>query len=116
MTRLCAQDIDRIQQQAQEQAGEYIRVGMSTCGVAAGADEVYQALVEEAQKRKVAIAIHKCGCLGMCYAEPLVEVRVQGLPVVVYGRVTRDIAHDIIEKHVCNKVLVNDAIFELEVR
>ena len=52
----------------------------------------------------------------MCYAEPLVEVKIDGLPQVTYGKVTKEIAMKIIEKHVCSKMLVNDAIFSLEAK
>jgi NADP-reducing hydrogenase subunit HndB len=91
---------------------DYIKVGMSSCGIAAGAEEVYSFFVEEARKRNIKIDVKKCGCAGSCYAEPLVEVRVEGLPVIVYGRVNKDIAVKIIEKHVISKMLVNDCIFD----
>jgi (2Fe-2S) ferredoxin len=116
MSAFTPQDIEKIHAAAKDSPGEYIKVGMSTCGIAAGADEVYKALVDEAAKRNISIRIAKCGCLGMCYAEPLVEVSVEGLPPIVYGRVTKEIALKIIEKHVCGKSIVNDAVFELEVR
>jgi (2Fe-2S) ferredoxin len=91
---------------------EYIMVGMGSCGIAAGAEEVFAALVEEAKKRNIQIDIRKCGCLGMCFAEPLVEVKVEGLPSVMYGKVNKEIAVKIIEKHVVSKMLVNDCIFD----
>jgi len=95
---------------------DWIKVGMSTCGVAAGAEEVYKTLVEESQKRNIQIDIKKCGCLGMCYAEPLVEVSVEGLPCVIYGRVDKETAIKILEKHVCAKLLVNDSIYDLSLK
>ncbi|MDD5131886.1 MAG: (2Fe-2S) ferredoxin domain-containing protein [bacterium] len=91
----------------------WIKVGMSTCGIAAGADEVYKTFVEEAKKKNLTVDIKKCGCLGMCYAEPLVEVHVEGVPQVIYGKVNKDIAIKILEKHVGTKMLVNDYIFDL---
>ena len=89
---------------------------MSTCGIAAGADEVFKTLVEESKKRNLSIEIKQCGCVGMCYAEPLVEVRVEGLPTVTYGRVDKDVAVKILEKHVCGNTLVKDHIYELNVK
>jgi (2Fe-2S) ferredoxin len=115
MAKLTPKDLDKINQDAKT-ANALIRVGMSTCGIAAGADVVFATLTEEAKKRNAAVEIKKCGCLGMCYAEPLVEVKVEGLPSVIYGKVNKEIAMKIIEKHVCNKMLVNDAIFELGVK
>ena len=89
---------------------------MSTCGIAAGADEVFATLVEEAKKRNLRIEIKKCGCVGMCFAEPLVEVAVDGLPPVIYGKVNKEIAVKILEKHVAGKILVNEYIFDLKVK
>ena len=113
MDKLKPQDLDRISSEKKVAAGDWIKVGMSTCGIAAGADEVLQTLKDEVKKRNVEIDIKKCGCVGMCYAEPLVEVKIDGLPPVTYGRVNKEIAMKIVEKHVCGKMLVNDSIFEL---
>jgi (2Fe-2S) ferredoxin len=90
----------------------YIKVGMSTCGVAAGAEEVYSAFIEEAEKRKTGVKILKCGCIGACYAEPLVEVSVDGMPTVLYGKVTRDVAVKILDKHISQKTIVQDFVFD----
>jgi NADP-reducing hydrogenase subunit HndB len=89
----------------------YISVGMSACGLAAGAEEIFNVLVEEVKKRALPIEVNKCGCIGMCYAEPLVEVKVEGLPTVTYGKVNRDTALKILEKHVAAKMLLNDNIY-----
>ncbi|MBL8027232.1 MAG: (2Fe-2S) ferredoxin domain-containing protein [Fibrobacteres bacterium] len=90
----------------------YIRVGMSTCGVAAGADDVYAAFIEEADKRKTNMKILKCGCIGACYAEPLVEVAVEGMPTVLYGKVNRETAVKILDKHILQKTIVQDFVFD----
>jgi (2Fe-2S) ferredoxin len=117
MGRLTKEDIVRIAgSSVSRKDRDYIRVGMSSCGIAAGAEDVFTALVEEAKKRNIQIDIEKCGCLGMCSVEPLVEVKVDGLPPVVYGRVNREIAIEIIEKHVVSKILVNDCIFDFKVK
>jgi (2Fe-2S) ferredoxin len=91
---------------------EYIKIGMSTCGMAAGADVIYRTFVEETRMRHLTVPVQKCGCNGMCYAEPLVEVKVIGLPIVTYGKVTKDIAVRIVEKHVVEKLLLNECIFD----
>jgi (2Fe-2S) ferredoxin len=96
--------------------GQYIKVGMSSCGIAAGADEVFAVLSAEVDKRKLPVAVKPCGCSGACHAEPLVEVCVDGLPGVTYGRVTADIAMRILEDHVRDKRLVQDYIVDLPVR
>jgi len=90
----------------------YIKVGMSTCGLAAGAQEVFNTLTQEVARRNLNIPVLKCGCVGMCYAEPLVEVAVEGLPTVIYGKVNRDIAVKILDKHVMGKMIVQDYVYE----
>jgi (2Fe-2S) ferredoxin len=111
MTR---EQLDQMKQEAlNKQPKEWIRVGYSTCGVAAGADEVFDVLVEDAQTRNLNIQIKKCGCLGLCSAEPLVEVNVEGVPHVFYGKVNKEIAHKIMDEHVCQKKLVENHIYEI---
>jgi (2Fe-2S) ferredoxin len=96
--------------------GPYIKVGMSSCGIAAGAQEVFTLLKTEAEKRNIAITVKPCGCNGACYSEPLVEVAVDGLPVVTYGKVTIDVAMKILEEHVRDKRIVQDHIVDMPVR
>ncbi len=111
MPKLSQQDLEVLRgQQADKKSS--IAVGMSACGLAAGAEEVYQTFIEEVKKRNLPVEVAKSGCAGMCYAEPMVEVRVEGLPPVTYGRVTKEIAREILERHVMGKTLLNDYIFE----
>jgi len=94
----------------------WIRVGMSTCGIAAGADEVFAALVEEAEKRKIPVSIRRCGCSGRCYAEPLVEVKTAGLPAVTYGKVDRETAVRILDEHVAAGKILNDHVYDVKAK
>jgi len=113
MNKLSPADLDKMSKAPYDKPKDWIKVGLSSCGIAAGADEVFNFFVEEVKKRNLQIEIKKCGCAGMCYAEPLVEVNVEGLPSVIYGSVNKDIATKILEKHVISKMLVNDYIFEV---
>jgi NADP-reducing hydrogenase subunit HndB len=113
MNKLTPGDLDKMSQAPGDRIKDWIKVGMSSCGIAAGAEEVFNFFVEEVKKRNLQIEIKKCGCVGACYAEPLVEVNVEGLPSVIYGAVNKDVATKILEKHVISKRLVNDSIFEV---
>jgi (2Fe-2S) ferredoxin len=112
MAKFTNEDLAKRKISPETVATNYIRVGMSTCGVAAGADEVYAAFIEEAEKRKTNVKILKCGCIGACYAEPLVEVAVEGMPTVLYGKVNRDTAVKILDKHISQKTIVQDFVFD----
>jgi (2Fe-2S) ferredoxin len=117
MTRkMTKADLDAARAAAPAPVRQYIKVGMSSCGIAAGADEVFAVLSAEVDKRKLAVVVKPCGCSGACYAEPLVEVCIDGLPGVTYGRVTPDIAMRILEDHVRDKRLVQDYIVDVPVR
>ncbi|MFA6618370.1 MAG: NADH-quinone oxidoreductase subunit F, partial [Candidatus Neomarinimicrobiota bacterium] len=48
-----------------------IKVGMASCGLAAGAESIYTALQDALPKE---IKLSKTACIGFCYAEPMVEV------------------------------------------
>jgi (2Fe-2S) ferredoxin len=111
LLKLTKQDLDTIRRQPVPEKSS-IAVGMSACGLAAGAESVYQTLVDEVQKRRLPVEINKSGCLGMCYAEPIVVVKVEGLPAVTYGRVTPELALRILDRHVLGKNLINDSIYE----
>jgi (2Fe-2S) ferredoxin len=116
MKKITGADLDDAALRGNAGAGPYIKVGMSSCGVAAGADEVFRILSAEAEKRGRAVPVMQCGCNGACFAEPLVEVCVDGLPSVTYGRVTPEIAMRIMEEHVRDKRLVQDYIIDVPVR
>ncbi len=113
MDKLTPADLEKMNKASTDKPKDWIKVGMGSCGIAAGAEEVFNFFVEEVKKRNLQIDIKKCGCAGSCYAEPLVEVSVEGLPSVVYGTVNKEIATKILEKHVISKMLVNDCIFEV---
>lgn len=116
MKKLSKDELLKMTASSGEQKKAYVKVGMSTCGIAAGAQDVFDLFNQEAAKRGIDVDVKRCGCLGMCHAEPLVEVYVQDLPVVIYGRVDKEAATRILEEHLIEKRLVNDHIFDLPVR
>jgi NADH-quinone oxidoreductase subunit F len=65
-----------------------ILIGMATCGLASGALEVKAAFEEVIAERKINAHIIPVGCLGHCYAEPLVIIEKPGFPPILYHDVT----------------------------
>lgn len=67
-----------------------ILIGAATCGRAAGASEVEDAFRAEIERRGLTdkVLLAETGCLGLCYAEPLVEVKPAGGSAVLYQEVT----------------------------
>ncbi|MDQ7778229.1 MAG: NADH-quinone oxidoreductase subunit NuoF [Planctomycetota bacterium] len=74
-----------------------VYIGTATCGRSAGALRLLDAVRAELDKRKAAAQIVEVGCLGMCYAEPLVTVRKPNGTAVCYGNVTKDRAAEFVE-------------------
>jgi len=114
MAKLTPQKLDEMRNRKGRARRDWIRVGLSTCGIAAGAAEVYERLRAEKEKRGIEIDIERCGCAGQCYAEPLVEVCVEGTPRVVYGRIGAEQVLEILDTHVLGKRLLNDAIYQVK--
>jgi NADH-quinone oxidoreductase subunit F len=65
-----------------------IHIGMATCGIASGALETKRAFEEVLAEQNMPGLIHTVGCLGHCYAEPVVIVDNLGFPPILYYNVT----------------------------
>ena len=113
MEKLSIQKLDQIKNSFQPKKN-WIKVGMSTCGIAAGADKTYKALEQEIKTHQLDISLEKCGCAGMCFAEPLVEVCFEGMPRVTYGLITEAKVKDIINNHILNHSLIHDHIYSVK--
>ena len=60
-----------------------IKIGLVSCGIAAGGEAVYKELTAAAGD----IPVVKVGCLGHCYAEPLVEAVLNDGSSIFYNNV-----------------------------
>ncbi len=61
------------------------KIGMASCGIAAGGEAVLEAL-----KKATVLPIDEVGCIGHCYAEPIVEACLDDGTSVMYGNVKAD--------------------------
>ncbi|MCD4750853.1 MAG: NADH-quinone oxidoreductase subunit J/K, partial [Thermoanaerobaculales bacterium] len=74
-----------------------ILVGLSTCGMSAGAKDTYKKLESLVNGSENELTF--TGCIGMCFREPLVEIR-EGDRRTIYGHVDSKRAEEIFERHV----------------
>ena len=81
-----------------------IVVGMATCGIAAGARPVLNALVEEISTKNLndTATVTQTGCIGLCQYEPVVEVYQGGKEKVTYVKMTPEKAKRVVEEHIIN--------------
>ena len=87
-------------------------VGMGTCGIAAGAKNTLDAFIAALDEKKLVndVLVRQTGCMGLCYAEPTVEVLVPGMPTVIYGKVDVAVVKEIVEKHLIGRQLLDNHI------
>jgi NADH-quinone oxidoreductase subunit F len=76
-----------------------ILVGAATCGRAAGAEAVLAAIDTELKQRNMDAIVIQVGCIGLCYAEPLVGIIKPGRPRICYGNTTPEIVAQLIEDY-----------------
>ena len=85
-----------------------IKVGMATCGIAAGARPVLDAMLDEADKRQLHnVSISQTGCIGLCRLEPIVEVFRDGQKLYIHSHDARKGAQVIVD-HVVNGNVCTD--------
>ena len=82
-----------------------IRIGTAMCGHAAGAYRVADKLKTVLSERSIEANFDEVGCLGLCYAEPLLDIKKPGSPRVFFNNVTADDIDQIIEGYLINNVL-----------
>jgi NADH-quinone oxidoreductase subunit F len=75
-----------------------VRIGTSTCGLAAGAESVVTAVNAYIDRRQVPVAVQRTGCLGACHNEPLIEV-IDNDVAVLYGPVSPERVSLVLDRH-----------------
>ena len=75
-------------------------VGLATCGIAAGAQDVYDALKNELKAQGMDyVLLEATGCVGICQFEPVVEVYIPHQPRTTYVHMTPDKAVRGVQQH-----------------
>jgi len=86
-----------------------IYVGMASCEIAAGSKEVMDVFREAiSQGGLTDVYLSQKGCAGRCNLEPTVEVIEAGKIPVRYGRIDKQKALEIIEKHIKGGEVINE--------
>ncbi|HXP98108.1 MAG TPA: NADH-ubiquinone oxidoreductase-F iron-sulfur binding region domain-containing protein [Telmatospirillum sp.] len=91
-----------------------IAVGMGTCGAGNGAEGVYHAFAEAIDRRGFDIDLVRTGCFGFCAEEPLVNVWIPGLPLVILHRVRTDQVQRILDEMATKTLPAHLALCKIE--
>ncbi len=90
-----------------------IIIGMGTCGIAAGAKETLDAFIQVLTEKGLGhVAVTQSGCMGLCYAEPTVEVIAPDMPKTIYGKVDATVAKQIVTEHIEKGQLVDNHVYD----
>ena len=82
------------------QSSTHVLIGSATCGRAAGAMEIVKAFEEELKRRNIEVKVIQVGCMGLCYAEPLVIICKPDSLHVVYHHVTPELVPRLVEGYI----------------
>jgi len=91
-----------------------IRIGMATCGIAAGALEIKKAFEASLAEQQQNASVVCVGCMGHCYAEPLVIVEKPHAPIRIYQKVTPGIARMIVKYDLGGHSPIYDHILDIQ--
>ena len=86
-----------------------VLIGTATCGRAAGAIDVVEAFEKQLKRQNADAIVTQVGCMGLCYAEPLVVIIKPDEFSVCYGNVTPDIVPQLVGGY----ILDDDPCLEL---
>jgi NADP-reducing hydrogenase subunit HndB len=88
-----------------------ITVHMATCGIAAGAREVMNALMAEiSRSNRKDIEVASSGCIGHCKNEPNITVEIGGNEPVIYQKMTGDKMRQVFQKHILGGQVLQDYV------
>lgn len=89
-----------------------IVVGMGSCGIAAGARDTMNELLDLTEKNhRTDIMVTASGCFGFCAQEPMIHVYVDDQRPVTYRNVDIDAARLIFNEHILNNRVVEQYLF-----
>ncbi len=117
MPKLTLKDLEEKREEAKKtvilrEGGPYkakVTVHMGTCGIAAGARKVMDALLKEVEKRDARdVLISNSGCAGLCSREPMATVELAGKAPVKYVDLDGEKIRKIFEEHVLGGKMVTE--------
>lgn len=76
-----------------------IYIGAASCGRAAGALDLIAEIRSFVEQHKINARLTEVGCIGPCYLEPLVDIKMPGEPRVSYNNVNVKTLAMILKSH-----------------
>ncbi|MCD6570243.1 MAG: (2Fe-2S) ferredoxin domain-containing protein [Deltaproteobacteria bacterium] len=110
MAKLTIEDLKKIKERVLREdtlrSGEKrikINVHMGTCGIASGARQILDTLMEELSDSGADdVLITTSGCRGICSKEPLITIEEKDKEPVIYEYLTPNKTRQIFKRHILN--------------
>ena len=67
--------------------GAKIKIPLSSCTLASGAENIYEAAKDYVEKNGLKISISISGCFGLDFLDPWIEFTAKGMPTAIYANV-----------------------------
>lgn len=93
-----------------EEPDSWIRIGMDSGGIAAGAQRLKRLFEEQVQKAGLDTVVGQTGSYGYSFLDPIVEARTAEGQTLLYGQVNADDVEKVVTAIANNKGLLNDHI------
>ena len=87
-----------------------IFVGMGTCGLGAGAGKTLEVVRKIVNEQDFQTDIVEVGCIGLCAAEPILEIQMPGSTRLTFGHVSAECAPEVVESVMRGELPANDKI------
>ncbi|HOD35872.1 MAG TPA: (2Fe-2S) ferredoxin domain-containing protein [Syntrophales bacterium] len=108
MTKIKIEDLKKIKERVSSETSPRVgvhrakvTVHMGTCGIAAGARGVMNALMHEIEESGAAdVMVTTSGCMGICSREPLVTVEIPGKEPIKYEKMNENKMRQVFKRHI----------------
>jgi NADP-reducing hydrogenase subunit HndB len=91
-----------------------ILVGISSCGIAAGAKEVLDEFKKQLEQHNIqGVVAEEAGCIGQCFIEPTIKVEKENGKSILLGGVKVEDVQNIIDMHILNDIAQSKYIISI---
>ncbi|OFY34337.1 MAG: NADH dehydrogenase [Bacteroidetes bacterium RIFOXYA12_FULL_35_11] len=91
-----------------------IRIGLGSCCVASGSEEVNKALEKAMDTAGINVKVKQVGCVGMCHNVPLLEIEKSGKIIASYAKVKPENIKPILLKHFASSSVFKRIVTSLQ--
>lgn len=89
-----------------------IFIGTGTCGLGAGALKTLEVMLNYFKEKNIDAQIIQVGCIGLCFAEPIVDIQLPDFNRVAFGNANKDNIVKILDKIFNNEIEAENVLYQ----